>query len=157
MKKYAYAGSCFAAGAVLLVATLCAAQTTTKSGKAASGQTSTANHQSTQKSIAVDHAGGNGVRRADGGTHTGPASTGTNPLYEPNDKAASNPMHESNGASGVNPLYEPKDKAASGTNSGGSHSSNQHPRQTMRRYRPGNNKTTSANPTPRDKSGHPQR
>lgn len=140
MKKHVYRISSFAAGVVLLIATPCIAQTTTSTTKpasAATAQTSTANHQSGPKpGIAVDHAGGNGVQRADG-----PGSTGTNPLYEPHDKAASNPMHKPKGTAGTNPLYEPKDKTASSA----------HPKKPTR-YRPGNHKTLSlARPRARGK------
>ena len=68
--------------------------------------------------IAVDHAGGNGVRRAAGD----PGKSGVNPLYESKDKANLKP---DTGASSAQSYKDPEDMTT--------------------RYRPGNNKTTRSN------------
>lgn len=70
--------------------------------------------QHRQAGIAVDHAGGNGVRRADPGDKT----------------------------TGVNPMFEGKDKANLKPNAGASASQYKDPEDMTTRYRPGNNKTT---------------
>lgn len=145
MKKCAYAVSSFAAGAVLLIATLCIAQTATsgtpKAASAAGGQFSAANHPSGRKSdIAVDHAGGNGVRRM-----AGHKSTSTSPLYE------------SNKSTGVNPLYESKDKTAPKPHSKNPRSSNHNSSEMTTRYHHSNKTTAStARPKTRNESGSPR-
>ena len=139
MKKYAYLLFTFAAGSILLIGTPCVAQTTTTSGTAnsANRHSSGAKAQSSQQSdIAVDHAGGNGVRRTAGGSaQTEPKSNGTNPLYESKDKAAPKPGSTSS-----------------------QHRSNHASREMTTRYRPGNQKTTSAVKTkPESDSNSPQK
>ncbi|MGH9615431.1 MAG: hypothetical protein ACRD28_01735 [Acidobacteriaceae bacterium] len=138
MKLFTYFGTSLAAGAFLLAGTLALAQTTSAArnmqprdaaGVQSSGQKTQSGHAAglavnehgsrghngmAAKSIAVDHAGGNGVQRmADDKT------TGVNPLYESKDKMNSKP---NTGASKVEPYKDGEDMTT--------------------RYRPGNNKTT---------------
>ena len=118
MKLPPYLSTSFAAGAFLLAGSFALAQTTSAARNmhprdAASGQSSGRPAESgSTPGMAVDHAGGNGVRRADTG------KSGDNPLYEGKGKANLKPGA---GSSAV-PYKDPEDMTT--------------------RYRPGNNKTT---------------
>ncbi len=125
MKLSPYLSTSLAAGAFLLASSFALAQTTSAARNmhprdAASGQSSGRQARSgsapgtAAQGMAVDHAGGNGVRRA-----AGDKTTGVNPLYESKDKANLKPNA---GASNVQPYKDGEDMTT--------------------RYRPGNNKTT---------------
>ena len=155
MKLPPYLSTSLVAGAFLLAGSFALAQTTSAANNmhprdAASGQSSgrraqpgnaagmAVNEQGSRghngipaQSIAVDHAGGNGVRRS-----TDTPTSGVNPLYESKDKANLKPNA---GTSNVQPYKDGEDMTT--------------------RYRPGNNKTTrhmdggqntgtSSNPSP---------
>jgi hypothetical protein len=131
MKNRLYARIGFAAGAFLLIGTLALAKSTPRSktghvNNASSKQPAGTQNQTGQaKGIAVDHAGGNGVRRMDRG------NTGNHPLNESKDKAASKPVA---GASTTSQYKDPEDMTT--------------------RYRPGNNKTTTKSPVkPKSSAG----
>jgi hypothetical protein len=123
MKNRVYARIGSAAAALLVVGALALAQSkpaskTAKPDHTASKKSAgTPNPSGTAKGIAVDHAGGNGVRRMDRG------SSGENPLYEPKGKSTSK---SAAGASTTPQYKDPEDMTT--------------------RYRPGNNKTTTMSP-----------
>ncbi len=112
-----------AIGTFLLIGTLALAQTkptpkTAPQAKAAGHPPAeTQNPSAHANSLAVDHAGGNGVRRMDGG------KSGVNPLFESKDKSVAKPTAP---ASATPPSKATEDMTT--------------------RYRPGNNKTTTINP-----------
>ncbi|HUX43979.1 MAG TPA: hypothetical protein VMV57_04435 [Terracidiphilus sp.] len=127
MKSRLYVRIGSAAGAILVVGALALAQSkpaskTAKPHHAASQQSAGVQNQSGHaKAIAVDHAGGNGVRSMDRG------HSGDNSLQKSNGKAASK---SARGASATPQYKDPEDMTT--------------------RYRPGNNKTTAKSPaTPR--------
>lgn len=129
---------CLAAGAFVLVSTAAfaaqkPAHKAAQTHPAANGQSAAApNPSGHAKSIAVDHAGGNGVRTMDHG-NTG---TGAHPA-----KA------DEKGATGVNPVSEDKDKTVAKPDAKPSRNTEpveyKDPEDMTTRYRPGNNKTTA--------------
>ena len=142
--------------AFLLAGTLAVAQTTPVSKKTSPRNGNTGEPAGRQdpsrhvSAIAVDHAGGNGVRRMDGGgagsgaqPAAGGKSTGGNSANKVHaaSKAAKNGPEAPRG--GVNPLYESKDKADLKPTSGtAAVQPYKDPADRTTRYRPGNNKTT---------------
>lgn len=114
MKNQTHLVDALTAATFLLVGTLAIAQTTPR--------TKTASSPSSQSSgIAVDHAGGNGVRRAIGTQH-GTVQSGTTTTASPTAATTRQRKHLAGvkyadrsepGNTGQNPLYESKDKANS--------------------------------------------
>jgi hypothetical protein len=116
-------------------------------------------HSST---IAVDHAGGNGVQRMDGGpaadTQTGTKSLGTAHATEKLDAGhvTAAAAADSDAKAGTNPPPAANDKTITHPKAGSSQiQPYKDPEDMTTRYRPGNNKTTKLNPNAKPKSTAP--